>query len=202
MNRDPIPPLPPSPTHILSVSSMAAAKDLLSPADFRVRLRKTFLSNPNLTLAQAARALGVTRQRVALIVGPLGRSTGKPAVKREQAKARMAELRTRVAGGESAEKAAKELGISLAAAAALGFRSKSIRPLHGGGRKDCRCWRCRRAAGVTTSRARLDTTQKAAVLDLLAYNDPDTGEGLTQQQIAGLLGTNQNTVSRISRSAQ
>jgi predicted XRE-type DNA-binding protein len=182
---------------------MAAAKDLLSPADFRLRLRKTFLSNPNLTLAQVARALGVTRQRVALIVGRLDRPTGKPAIKREQARAKMAELKKRVAGGESAEQAAKALGISLAAATAQGFRARGIKPAHGGGRKDCFCWRCRRAAGVALQRGpRMGAAQKAAVLDLLAWRDPDDGSRMTQAEIGRLTGVGQAAVSRIARSAQ
>lgn len=200
--RDPIPPLPPSPSLVLPISSMAAAKDLLSPADFRLRLRKTFLSNPNLTLAQVARALGVTRQRVALIVGRLDRPTGKPAVKREQARAKMAELKKRVAVGESAEKAAKALGISLAAATASGFRARGIKPVHGGGRKDCFCWRCKKAQGLATPRGpKMGPRAKAAVIDLLAWRDPDDWAPLTQAEIGKIIGVGQAAVSRIARSA-
>ena len=185
---------------------MVTAWDILPPADFRLRLRKTLLANPSLTLRQVAQILGITKQRVSAMVGRLNRPTcarlDKPAPRRDEARAKMAELKKRVAAGESAERVAQEFGISLAQAYKLGFRSKSEKPMHGGGRKDCRCWRCRKASGIAVPRARLGVAQKAAVLDLLAYNDPYTGEGLTQKQIAGLLGTNQNTVSRISRSAQ
>ena len=189
--------IPPHPGFISQIRA-------LPPEEFRTRLRKHLIDHPGLTLAQVAKELETSRQYVGALVGRLNRPRHF-AVKQEQAKQKMVELRTRVAGGESAEHAAEGLGISLAAARKLGLRVKSIRPAHGSlerGALGCSCWRCRRAAGVAVSRARLDTTQKAAVLDLLAYNDPDTGEVLTQKQIAGLLGTNQNTVSRISRSAQ
>ena len=201
MTRDPIPPLP---SQILSTHSLLAARDLLTPADFRLRLRKTLLANPRLTLLQVARELKVTRQCVGAIVGRLNRPTGKPAVKREQAKAKMAELRTRVAAGESAEHAAKELGISLGQAMNLGFRARGIKPTHGSGNKAaCRCWRCRRAAGVALKRGpRMRPEQVQTALDLLAYVDPDSGEGLSQRRIGEMVGAGQAAISRIARSAQ
>ena len=200
MTRDPIPPLP---SQILSVHSLLAARDLLSPADFRLRLRRTLLSDPSLTLKQVAQALGVTRQCVGAIVGKLNRPTGKPAIKREQARSKLAELRIRVAAGESAEHAAKELGISLGQAMTLGFRARDIKPAHGGGRKDCFCWRCRRAAGIATPRGpRMRSEQVSTALDLLAYVDPDSGEGLSQRRIGEMVGAGQAAISRIARSAQ
>jgi transposase len=203
MTRDPIPPLPPQ---ILSTQSLLAARDLLSPADFRLRLRKTLLANPNLTLLQVARELKVTRQCVGAIVGRLNRSTGKPAIKREQAKAKMAELRAMVAAGESAEHAAKELGISLGQAMTLGFRSKAVRAVHGTQARSaagCGCWRCRRAAGIAVPRGtKMDSRAKAEVLDLLAYVDPDSGEGLSQRRIGEMVGAGQAAISRIARAAE
>jgi len=193
--------IPPHPGPI----SLSQARVDLPPSEFRLRLRKHLLDHPGLTLAQVAKDLKLTRQRVGSLVGRLNRPRHF-AVKWEQARAKMVELRARVVGGESAEHAAEGLGISLAAARKLGLRVKSIRPAHGTlerGALGCGCWRCKKAQGLATPRGpRMDDAQKAAVLDLLAYNDPDTGEVLTQKQIAGLLGTNQNTVSRISRSAQ
>jgi hypothetical protein len=201
MNRDPIPPLP---SQTLSVSSLATARDLLTPADFRLRLRRTLLSNPSLTLKQVAQALGVTRQCVGTIVGRLDRPTGKPAIKREQAKAKLAELRARVAAGESAEHAAKELGISLGQAMTLGFRARGVKPAHGSSnRAACRCWRCRRANGIAIPRGpRMRPEQVTTALDLLAYVDPDSGEGLSQRRIGEMVGAGQAAISRIARSAQ
>jgi hypothetical protein len=201
MTRDPIPPLP---SQTLSVSSLVTARDLLSPADFRLRLRRTLLSNPSLTLKQVAQALGVTRQCVGAIVGKLNRPTGKPAIKREQARSKLTELRTRVAAGESAEHAAKELGISLGQAMTLGFRAHGIKPAHGSGnRAACRCWRCRRAAGIAVPRGpRLSDVHKAQVLDLLAWRDPDSGEGLSQRRIGEMVGAGQAAISRIARAAE
>lgn len=199
MTCGPIPPLPPQ---ILSVSSLLTARDLLSPADFRLRLRKTLLANPSLTLLQVARELKVTRQCVGAIVGRLNRPTGKPAIKREQAKSKMAELRTRVAAGESAEHAAKELGVSLGQAYVLGFRSRETKPAHGGGRKDCFCWRCKKAQGLAVPRGpRMRPEQVNTALDLLAYVDPDSGEGLSQRRIGELVGAGQVAISRIARAA-
>src|ERR1019366_8514934 len=129
--RIPIPPLPSAPPLALSFSTLPVARDLLSTQDFRLRLRKTLLDRPTLTLAMVAQALGVTRQYVGALVGPLGRPTcarhDKPGPKRDQARRKMIELVTKVRAGESAEAAARVLGISLPAAAKLGFRTKKFR---------------------------------------------------------------------------
>jgi hypothetical protein len=203
MNRDPIPPLPPSPPLILPMHSLLAARGLLSPADFRLRLRKTMLSNPNLTLLQVARALGVTRQCVGGLVGRLDRPTGKPAIKTEKAREKLAELCSRVAAGESAVQAAKELGIRLAQVYASGFRAHGVKPMHGGGKKDCNCYRCRCAAGIARRRSpRMRPERLGTVLDLLAWRDPDDNTSLTQVTIGRMANCSQGTVSRIARSAQ
>jgi hypothetical protein len=73
--RDPIPHLPSAPPLALSLSTLPTARDLLSIQDFRLRLRRTLLDCPTLTLKQVAQALGVTRQYVGALVGSLGRPT-------------------------------------------------------------------------------------------------------------------------------
>lgn len=189
--------IPPHPGAISQI------RDTLPPEEFRLRLRKHLLDHPGLTLAQVAKDLKLTRQRVGSLVGRLNRPRHF-AVKREEAKARMVELRTRVASGESAEHAAEGLGVSLAAARKLGLRVKSIRPAHGTlerGALGCGCWRCRRAAGIALQRGpRLGVVQKAEIEDLLAWRDPDDEAPLTQATIGKLVGVGQAAVSRVARS--
>jgi hypothetical protein len=208
--RDPIPHLPSAPPLALSLSTLPTARDLLSTQDFRLRLRKTLLDRPNLTLATVARALGVTRQYVGALVGRLDRPTcarhDKPGPKRDQALSHIKELTARVARGESAEAAARALGISLPAAAKLGFRTKAIRPSHGTwdrAKQGCGCWRCRRAAGIALPRGpKSGVATRAEVEDWLAWADPYDGTQLTQATIGRLAGTHQGAVSRIARSAE
>ena len=185
---------------------LAEARAQLSPHDFRIKLRHAMLANPHLTLKKVATSLHISRQRVGLIVGRLNRPNcasnpaPRPAPKTEQAKQRMAELTQRVAQGESAEAAAAALGISLGQAYALGFRARGIKPAHGGGRKDCFCWRCKKAQGLVTPRGpRSGSVRREAVLDWLAWVDPDSNENLTQARIARLVGVAQPMVSRIAR---
>jgi predicted transcriptional regulator len=189
-----------SPT-ILHLHDLVETRAALSPADFRAQLRRYLLDHPQVTLRRVAAVLGVTRQCVGALVGPLDR--GNP--KREKAEVAMAELRERVAGGESASAVVKDLGISMSSAAALGFRAKEIRPPHGTwdrARKGCNCWRCRIVAGVAVPRGpRMTTEQKWACLDWLAWVNPDSGRGLTQTAVAKLVGVGQMAVSRISRAA-
>ena len=188
--------IPPHPGAISQI------RDTLAPEEFRLRLRKHLLDHPGLTLAQVARELKLTRQRVGSLVGRLDRPRHF-AVKREQARSRMVELRIRVAGGESAKKAAEGLGVSLTAARKLGLRVKSIRPVHGTRERAavCDCWRCRRAAGVALQRGpRMSETEKAAIEDLLAWRDPDDEAPLTQAAIGKLVGVGQAAVSRVARS--
>jgi len=213
-----IPPLPPSPTIHLSLSALPLARRSLTVADFRHRLRQAMLAQPSLTLAKVASSLGVTRQRVALMVGRLDRpncaTPNRPAPKRDAAARGFVQLVEKVRAGESAEAAAADLGISLGMAMRLGFRAKKFHPPHGtreraagGGsgsspRPPCRCWRCRRAVGIALPRGRrADEVVRARVLDWLAYNDPDTGEGLRQIEIGKLAGVGQAVVSRIARAA-
>jgi hypothetical protein len=205
--RDPIPHLPSAPPLALSLSTLPTARDLLSTQDFRLRLRRTLLDRPNLTLATVAQALGVTRQYVGALVGRLDRPTcarhDKPGPKRDQALSHIKELTARVARGESAEAAARALGISLPAAAKLGFRARGIKPAHGGGRKDCFCWRCKKAQGLATPRGpKSGAATRAKVEDWLAWADPYDGTQLTQATIGRLAGTHQGAVSRIARSAE
>ena len=195
--------------------SLDAARVALPPQEFRSLLRQHLLAHPNVTLQQIAFALGVSRQRVHLLVGALHRPTcahpgPHPAPKTEQARTHMAELVEKVRAGEPAEQAAKDLGISLTQATKLGFRVKKFRPAHGTrlraagdeGRPPCNCWRCRRALGVALPRGpKSGPVKKAKVLDWLAYRDPDTGEGLKQAEIGRLSGVGQGAVSRIAREA-
>lgn len=199
--------------HDLSMSSqptprlipLAEARLSLSPQEFRLKLRKVLLANPRITLKQIAKALNVTRQRVSLLVGRLDRPNcappgPRPAPKRDQAQAKMAELWERVSNGESAESAASNLGISLNQARQLGFKVHGVRPAHGKGRQDCNCWRCRKAAGVALPRGpKSGPVRRAQVEDWLAYRDPDTDQPLRQVDIARMAGVGQGMVSRISR---
>lgn len=173
-----------------------------------MELRKLFLLRPDLTLAKVAKALGITRQRVSLLVGPLGRPNcathpDHPAPKRDQAAKLLPILEARVRQGEAAEHVAAELGISLTMAMSLGFRTHSVRPSHGTqarAAQGCNCWRCRRAAGIALPRGpRSGIEVRVRVLDWCAWSDPDTEEKLTQAAVARLAGTTQPVVSRISR---
>ena len=153
----------PSPTAILpGLSLLPGLRASLPPPEFRARLRSLLLDHPDLPLHQVAAALGVTRQRVSQMAGPLSRHdcahppSPRPAPEREKAQRGLTDLVERVRAGESAAAAAASLGISLSAASALGFRVREVRPAHGtrereaGGEWDggrgCGCWRCRRAA--------------------------------------------------------
>jgi predicted XRE-type DNA-binding protein len=183
------------------------ARETLPTAEFRIRLRESLLATPQVTLVQVANQLGVSRQAVNQLVGKLDRPTcahpNRPAPKREAARARMKELERRVAAGELAKTVAAELGISMNAALRLGFRAKSIRPAHGHGRKDCNCWRCRRAVGVTKLRGRrANERELAETLDWLAWTDPDDDTALTQARISELTGVWQSMVSRIARASE
>ena len=189
--------------------SLLHSREALPLAEFRSRLRALLLADSSITLAAVAQFLGVTRQRVAALVGPLGRpnccpSGPRPAPERDRAAACMTELRTRVAAGESAESAARALGLSLSMAMQLGFRAKSVRPAHGTKvrwQMGCNCWRCRRVAGAAVPRARkVSAKQRARVLDWLAWVDPDDGRRLSQTEIGKMVGIGQMAVSRISRS--
>jgi len=193
---------------ISSPTDLIRLRATVSPAEFRVSLRRYMLAHPTLALRQVAQVLGVTRQYVSYMVGPLARPTcaqiHRPAVKREEARRQMSNLTARVAAGESAEAAAKDLGISLPMAMCLGFRAKAVRPPHGTparARMGCGCWRCRREIGLAARRAsKAGAGEMAEVLDWLAYCDPETGQGLRQVEIGRLAGVGQGTVSRIARS--
>jgi predicted XRE-type DNA-binding protein len=189
--------------------SLAQARIDLPPEEFRTRLRSHLLSNPSLTLAQVAQQLGLKRQRISQMVGRLNRPNASSplfmrlAPKTERARLKLPELTQRVARGESAKRAAQKLGISLAQAYKLGFRSKLCRPPHGTATRaqHCRCWRCRRTQGVAIQRGpKINTPQRMAIEDWLAWSDPQDGRTLTQQEIARLVGSSQGAVSRISRS--
>ena len=189
---------------------ISQARADLPPAEFRTYLRRHMAEHPGLTLGQVAKQLGLTRQRVHSITGPLGRPScatpgPRPAPKRDQAQKLLVDLKIRVAQGEAADKAAKDLGISLAQAMQLGFRSKDCRPSHGTwdrAKSRCNCWRCRRVSGVALPRGpKSGPERKSLVIDLLAWTDPDDGSHLKQAQIARLAGVHQALVSRISREA-
>lgn len=203
MSSQPIPP-----SHLI-IDLLVEMRATRPPDQFRTMLRQTMVKRPDITLHQVAQALGITRQAVAQMVGRLGRPTcarpNRPAPKREQAALHLKELARRVAAGESSERAAEALGISLAAAIKLGFRAKVARPPHGTwerARTGCNCWPCRRVAGVALPRGKkADAQTRATVLDWLAYQDPDTGAALTQTEIGKLAGVGQGAVSRIARAA-
>jgi predicted transcriptional regulator len=186
--------------------SLSDARAALPPEEFRQLLRQHLIDHPDLTLRDVAQELGVTRQRVGMMVGKLDRPTcaevDRPAPKKEAAALGMAELRARVAAGESAERATSELGLSLSMAMHLGFRAKEVRPPHGTlekARTGCGCWRCRRAAGLALPRAgRVGERERATVLDWLAWVNPETGRGLSQTEIGRLVGIGQGAVSRIA----
>lgn len=187
--------------------SISQARTDLPPEEFRTRLRSHLLDHPGLTLAQVAQHLNVTRQRVGLLVGKLNRPTcahpNRPAPKREAAKLKLAQLTAKVKAGKPADAAAKELSISLPMAMRLGFRARNAHPPHGTQirlAKGCDCWRCRRAGGIALPRGpRTGPARRAAVLDWLAWLDPDSGEGLRQVEIGRLAGVAQAAVSRIAR---
>ena len=189
---------------------LAQARHDLPGPEFRARLREAMLATPQITLSQVAAQLGVTRQAVNQLVGKLDRpscaSPNRPAPKLEQARRRLEELVERVRAGESADHAAADLGISLAQAMRLGFRSKAVRPAHGTQARlahGCDCWRCRRAAGRARPRGRrVDLRQQAEVLDWLAYRDPDDETALTQAEVGRLVGVGQPVVSRIARAVE
>ena len=184
------------------------------------------LDRPDLTLRSVADSLGLTRQRVSAMVGPLGRpncatNPNRSSPVRDQTQKHLKELAKRVAKGQPAAQAARDLGISLNAAWKLGFRVKLIRPPHGTAARAtsaitstststststrCNCRRCRRAIGVTRSYHKTSSAQQIArqvqILDWLAWTDPDDGSHLTQDQIGRLVGTRQCVVSRIARAA-
>jgi hypothetical protein len=184
--------------------SLAQARVDLPPPEFRQRLRRHLLDHPGLTLAQVGRILGVSRQRAAQMAGPFPLARTRPAPKRDQAAEKLADLTRRVAAGESAEKVAAELKVSLGMAMRLGWRAKQVRPSHGKGRgrQCCNCWRCRRASGAASKRGpRTSAEQTASVVDWLAWRDPDEGTELSQTEIGRLAGVGQPVVSRIARSA-
>ncbi len=192
--------------------SLAQARIDLPSEEFRQRLRRHLLDHPSLTLAQVAQQLGLKRQRISQMVGRLNRPNAssplfmrmapKTAPKTEQARLKLPDLTQLVARGESAERAAQKLGISLVQAYKLGFRSKLCRPPHGDPRRTgCACWRCRKTTGAILQRGpKADMPQRLEIEDWLAWSDPQDGSRLTQREIARLVGISQAAVSRISRS--
>ena len=192
---------------ISSFTEIARMRASLPPTEFHNFLRQGLLANPSLTLRQVAAALGCSRQYVSHMVGKLDRPTcaqvHRPAVKKEEARRRMSDLTARVAAGESAESAAKALGISLPMAMRLGFRVKAVRPPHGTrarAKMGCNCWLCRRELGLAARRApKASAREVAEILDWLAWSIPETEEGLKQAEVGRLVGVCQGTVSRIAR---
>ena len=192
------------------LTTLPKARVAMAPAEFRTGLRQVLLDQPQLKLSQIASVLGVTRQRVSLLVGKLDRPScahsNRLAPKREAARQYLTELAARVRTGEPAAEAAKELGISLGQAMRLGFRVKEVRPPHGTQvrlQAGCNCWRCRRAGGIALARGRrVDNVQVMQVRDWLAWVDPDDGVGITQAQIGQLVGVGQPVVSRIVRAVE
>ena len=193
----------------LQLDHLLTARDVLPRTELRNRLRNTFLTNPSLTLRVVAHALGTSRQCISQMVGKLNRPTcahpNKPSPKLDQARRHLDELTQRVQAGESAARAAAQLGISLTQAHRLGFRARQTRPAHGTALRAsiCNCHRCRRVTGVAVPRrsrkSRAVAQERTAVLDWLAWADPFTNQPLTQAVIGKLSGTRQSAVSRIAR---
>jgi DNA-binding CsgD family transcriptional regulator len=158
-------------------------------------------------LAQVARQLDISRQAVHQITGKLNRPNAasplffRTAPKTEQARQKLLELNSMVARGDSAERAAVKLGISINQAYVLGFKSKDARTPHGQNRTGCNCARCRKAHGLAIPRNRVNPTIQSQILDWCAWSEPFTGEGLAQGEIARLAGVSQMTVSRIAGGA-
>lgn len=190
--------------------TLSDARVNMSPAEFRERLRGHMVANPTLTLRSVAQALGVTRQCVSQMVGRLDRPScahpDRPAPRKDAARHALPQLVKRVKSGEPAEKAAAALGISLPQAIRLGFRSKVARPPHGTQSRidsGCNCWRCRKSGGIALPRGpKSGPIRQAAVLDWLAWSDPDEGTKLTQTVIGKLAGVAQGAVSRIFRAQE
>ena len=217
--NSPAPAPPPSP--IFHLADLEPARLTLSPPEFRAHLRHYLLEHPHVTLRRVADSLGVSRQKVGWLAGRLHRPScclpgPRSAPERAKAEACLTELRARVAAGESASAVAKELGFSLSAAAALGFRAKDVKPLHGTWERarekigadgevvqlGCNCWRCRMVAGLAVPRGpRITAAQKAEVLDWFVWVDPDDGRGLSQTEIGRLVGVGQMAVSRVAQAA-
>ena len=209
----------PTPSPIFHLADLEPARLTLSPPEFRAHLRHYLLEHPHATLRRVADVLGVSRQKVGWMAGRLRRPScclpgPRSAPERAKAEACLTELRARVAAGESASAVAKELGFSLSAAAALGFRAKAVKPLHGTWERarekigvegeivqlGCNCWRCRMAVGLAVPRGpRITAAQKAEILGWLAWTDPDDGRGLSQAVIGGLVGVGQMAVSRVAQ---
>ena len=209
----------PTPSPIFHLADLEPARLTLSPPEFRAHLRHYLLEHPHVTLRRVADSLGVSRQKVGWMAGRLHRPScclpgPRSAPERAKAEACLIELRARVAAGESASAVAKELGFSLSAAAALGFRAKAVKPLHGTWERarekigvdgevvqlGCSCWRCRMVAGLAVPRGpRITAAQKAQIIDWLVWVDPDDGRGLSQAVIGGLVGVGQMAVSRVAQ---
>ena len=205
----------------LHLADLEPARLTLYPPEFRAHLRHYLLEHPHITLRRVADQLGVSRQKVGWLAGRLYRPScclpgPRPAPERAKAEACLAKLRARVAVGESASAVAKELGFSLSAAAALGFRAKAVKPLHGTWERargkigvdgdvvqlGCNCWRCRMVAGLAVPRGpRITAAQKEQITDWLAWTDPDDGRGLSQAVIGRLVGVGQMAVSRVAQAA-
>ncbi len=195
----------------LVLATIVEARKVYPPAEFRKLLRQALITRPDITLQRVAQALGITRQRVHLMVDTLGRPScskpgPRPAPKRDKAQSLLSTLNQRVANGEPAGVAAQELGISLSQAISLGFRARAARPPHGTqarAQSPCHCWRCRKAAHISLPRGpRSGIARRAAVEDWLAWHDPDTGEGLRQTEIGRLAGVSQGMVSRIANASK
>ena len=171
------------------------------PSISHQNLRAFLLAHPQVTLTQTALKLGVTRQAVGQMVGRLDRPR-RTAPRKEQARARLDDLRKRVSQGEPAARAAAALEISLNQAYRLGFRAHAVRSPHDTQARlasGCDCWRCRRAGGLAIPRSPMTPQQRAEALDWLAWTDPDDGRGLSQAKIGAVVGIGQAAVSRLAR---
>jgi len=172
----------------------------LPRAEFQHALRQAMLDNPDLTLQNVATNLNVSRQYVFSLVGKLNKKPQAPRLTEVQTK--LPQLTNAVAKGIPVAAAADLLGLSINQVYKAGFRAKGMKKMHNTQARfdaGCRCWRCRRAAGVVQRRAsRINWARKVEILDLLAWTDPDSGSHLSQTEVGRLTGVGQAAVSRVA----
>ena len=127
----------------------------LSPDVTYEQIRSRLVSDPMLTCAALGRELGVTRQRIAQIVGPLHKlhprlrpyGVRRP-IQKMKAKSMLPEIKRRIRKGESCAAVCRDMGIGVGVVASF-IRVKALRPpqrtQHGNisaYNHGCRCDQC------------------------------------------------------------